>query len=90
MSTRYPAVGYRVWVLEAARRSLATRNGTEAAGGEAAGTATAAAAAAAAAALAVEQRVALAALGRMWTWAPSAVAGMGETPLGGAPKNGEA
>lgn len=90
------AAGYRVWVLEAARRSLALSwttsttlvdrsggGGREA--GEEAGPSDAAAAAvrAAADALAAEQRVALADLGRMWTWAPAAVAGMGETALGG-------
>jgi hypothetical protein len=41
------------------------------------------------AALAAEQRLALAGLGRMWTWAPAAVAGMGETALGGCLSGGE-
>lgn len=44
-------------------------------------------AAAAAAALGGEQRVALAALGRVWPWAPAAVAGIGKTALGGAGVN---
>jgi hypothetical protein len=81
------AAGYRVWVLEAARRSLETTMVRQERGGGGGLGEDAAAVTVAAAALAGEQRAALAALGRMWTWAPAAVAGMGESALGGF--NGE-